>query len=90
MKSTNFNAPKHGAVVHLTTEEADKLEAYWLKNKRKYVSTASIQKIPCSPVIMPTRKYYIPSKRKNTTFYPTTDGIPGWGGTSFKAFSSAD
>ena len=25
MKSTNFNAPKHGAVVHLTTEEADKL-----------------------------------------------------------------
>ena len=49
MKSTNFNAPKHGAVVHLTTEEADKLEAYWLKNKRKYVSTASIQKNPLFP-----------------------------------------
>ena len=28
-----------------------------------------------------THKYYV---------YPTTDGIPGWGGTSFKAFSSAD
>ena len=85
MKSTNFNAPKHGAVVHLTTEEADKLEAYWLKNKRKYVSTASIQKNPlfpgyyADPEILyseQTQKYYV---------YPTTDGIPGWGGTSFKA-----
>lgn len=90
MKSTNFNAPKHGAVVHLTTEEADKLEAYWSKNKRKYVSTASIQRNPlfpgyyADPEILyseQTQKYYV---------YPTTDGIPGWGGTSFKAFSSAD
>lgn len=90
MKSTNFNAPKHGAVVHLTAEEADKLEAYWQKNKRKYVSTASIQKNPlfsgyyADPEVLyseQTKKYYI---------YPTTDGIPNWGGTSFKAFSSAD
>ncbi len=46
MKTTNYNAPKHGAVIHLTTEEADNLEKYWQKNKRKYVSTASIQKNP--------------------------------------------
>ena len=87
MKSTNFNAPKHGAVAHLTAEEADKLEAYWQKNKRKYVSTASIQKNPlfsgyyADPEVLhseQTKKYYI---------YPTTDGIPNWGGTSFKAFS---
>ena len=52
MKSTNFNAPKHGAVVHLTTEEADKLEAYWSKNKRKYVSTASIQRNPFVPRLL--------------------------------------
>ena len=29
MKATNFIAPKHGAVVHLTQEEADRLEEYW-------------------------------------------------------------
>ena len=31
MKATNFQAPKHGAVIHLTKEEADRLEAYWNK-----------------------------------------------------------
>lgn len=29
MKTTNFSSPKHGAVIHLTGEEADKLEEYW-------------------------------------------------------------
>lgn len=29
MKTTNFRAPKHGAVIHLTQEEADRLEAHW-------------------------------------------------------------
>ena len=38
MKTTNFTAPKHGAVIHLTMEEAERLESYWQKNKRKYVS----------------------------------------------------
>ena len=32
MKSTNFTSPKHGAVIHLTAEEAKNLEQYW-KNK---------------------------------------------------------
>ncbi len=90
MKTTNYNAPKHGAVIHLTTEEADNLEKYWQKNKRKYVSTASIQKNPviqgyyADPEVMyseKTGKYYI---------YPTCDGIPNWGSTQFKAFSSDD
>ncbi len=31
MKSTNFSSPKHGAVIHLTAEEADRLEKYWKK-----------------------------------------------------------
>lgn len=31
MKTTNFSSPKHGAVIHLTGEEADKLEEYWIK-----------------------------------------------------------
>ncbi|WP_409013838.1 family 43 glycosylhydrolase [Bacteroides ovatus] len=90
MKTTNYNAPKHGAVIHLTTEEADNLEKYWQQNKRKYVSTASIQKNPfiqgyyADPEVMyseKTGKYYI---------YPTCDGIPNWGSTQFKAFSSDD
>lgn len=89
-KTTNYNAPKHGAVIHLTTEEADNLEKYWQKNKRKYVSTASIQKNPiiqgyyADPEVMyseKTGRYYI---------YPTCDGIPNWGSTQFKAFSSSD
>lgn len=29
MQSTNFASPKHGAVVHLTAEEADRLAAHW-------------------------------------------------------------
>lgn len=29
MKTTNFSSPKHGAVIHLTGKEADKLEEYW-------------------------------------------------------------
>lgn len=90
MKTTNYNAPKHGAVIHLTTEEADNLEKYWQMNKRKYVSTASIQKNPiiqgyyADPEVMyseKTGRYYI---------YPTCDGIPNWGSTQFKAFSSSD
>lgn len=90
MKTTNYNAPKHGAVIHLTTEEADNLEKYWQKNKRKYVSTASIQKNPiiqgyyADPEVMyseKTGRYYI---------YPTCDGILNWGSTQFKAFSSSD
>lgn len=29
MKTTNFTSPKHGAVIHLTEEEADRLAAHW-------------------------------------------------------------
>lgn len=32
MKSTNFNAPKHGAVIQITAEEAARLEVYWKDN----------------------------------------------------------
>lgn len=31
MKTINFTSPKHGAVIHLTAEEADRLEDYWLR-----------------------------------------------------------
>jgi hypothetical protein len=29
MKATNFSAPKHAAIVHLTKREAQKLADYW-------------------------------------------------------------
>lgn len=29
MKTTNFTSPKHGAVIHLTAEEIDRVEKYW-------------------------------------------------------------
>ena len=29
MKATNLNSPKHGAVIHLTRREAERLAAYW-------------------------------------------------------------
>lgn len=32
MKATNFSSPKHGAVIHITKKEAEKLRKYW-KNK---------------------------------------------------------
>lgn len=32
MKTTNFTSPKHGAVIQLTTEEANALTTYWNQN----------------------------------------------------------
>lgn len=29
MKTTNFSSPKHGAVIHLTADELEKLERHW-------------------------------------------------------------
>jgi hypothetical protein len=31
MKTTNFTSPKHGAIIQITKEEANKLEKYWGK-----------------------------------------------------------
>lgn len=36
MKTTNYTSPKHGAVIHLTKEEADNLEEYWKTHQRNY------------------------------------------------------
>ena len=29
MRCTNFSSPKHGTVVSITAEEAERLEEYW-------------------------------------------------------------
>ncbi len=41
MKTTNFASPKHGAIVHLTQQEADQLEDYWAHNKRTFSTPAA-------------------------------------------------
>ncbi len=34
MKAANFTSPKHGAVIHLTRDEAEKLKEYWENRKQ--------------------------------------------------------
>jgi beta-xylosidase len=88
MKTTNFTSPKHGAIIHLTKEEAVNLAQHWglsydsltEPNKNNPVLQGSY----ADPEILyaeKTKKYYI---------YPTSDGFTNWSGTSFKAFSSKD
>lgn len=90
MKTTNFTAPKHGAVVRITKEEADSLEHYWHHNPRPYERKAGLRKNPvitgynADPYILyseKTGKYYI---------YPTSDGHQDWNTSSFRVFSSPD
>lgn len=33
MKTTNFSSPKHGAIIQITSEEADRLEQFWQQKK---------------------------------------------------------
>jgi len=35
MKTTNFTSPKHGAVIHLTEKEAERLEKHWQGKMKK-------------------------------------------------------
>lgn len=44
MKTTNFSSPKHGAVIHLTPQEADRVEKYWQEHKRKFVPRNTVKK----------------------------------------------
>lgn len=90
MKSTNFNAPKHGAVIHLTAEEADYLEKYWKEHKRKYVPQASIRKNPVLPGFYADPEILYSKQTNKYYIYPTTDGFINFGSTFFKVFSSDD
>ena len=90
MKTVGFKYPKHGAVIHLTKEEADRLEKYWSENKRKYVSQACIKKNPVIPGYHADPYVMYSNKTGRYYIYPTTDGKLHWTSTSFKAYSSAD
>jgi len=56
MKINNFTSPKHGAIIQITAEEADRLEEYWTR----YVPLDSIRL--SDPAILPdsaTGMYYM-------------------------------
>lgn len=61
MKAVNFRSPKHGTVIQITKEEADRLEQYWKKNSvRKDVPLDSIQlSDPCILADKKTGMYYM-------------------------------
>lgn len=94
MRTLNFSSPKHGAVVQITSEEADNLEAYWQQNACTY-DTYTPQLAPNvdNPVIpghyadpeilfsKKTGKYYL---------YPTTDGFENWRNHDAHIYSSTD
>ncbi|WP_365340395.1 family 43 glycosylhydrolase [uncultured Parabacteroides sp.] len=59
MKCTNFSSPKHGAVIQITTEEADRLERHW-NGKTAVVSLDSIHlSDPCILADKKTNMYYM-------------------------------
>lgn len=78
--------PRHGTVIPITNSELLRLTKKWGKPE-------GIGDVPRNPVIPGfhadpeilysnlTGRYYI---------YSTTDGLPGWGGWYFTAFSSSD
>lgn len=61
MKAVNFRSPKHGTVIQITKEEADRLEQYWKKKRiKKDVPLGSIQlSDPCILADKKTGMYYM-------------------------------
>ena len=62
MKAVNFRSPKHGSVIQITKEEADRLEKYWEKRNgiRRNVPLDSIQlSDPCVLADKKTGMYYM-------------------------------
>lgn len=80
--SMNFH-PRHGTIIPITKKEKDALIAKWGITESKQ-SNPIIPGFHADPEVLyshKTGKYYI---------YPTTDGVPGWGGHSFNVFSSTN
>lgn len=88
MKTTNFTSPKHGAIIHLTKEEAAQLAQHW------GLSFASLtppnKNNPILPGSYADPEILYAEKTKQYYLYPTSDGFANWSGTYFKTFSSKD
>lgn len=94
MRTLNFSSPKHGAIVQITGEEAERLEKYWEENPRGYetfvppvapnVNNPVIEGFYADPEVLYSEKagkYYL---------YPTTDGAVNWDNHDAKVYSSPD
>lgn len=71
--------PRHGTIIPITQAEKDRLLAAYGNH-----TNPILPDFHADPEILysqQTKRYYI---------YSTTDGMPGWGGYTYHAFSSAD
>lgn len=106
MKTTNFESPKHGAIIHLTKEEAEKLAKRWnlkmefktseefrealLTNPDTDLSKVENHNNPVLPGSYADPEVLYSHKTGKYYIYPTSDGFKHWAGNYFKAFSSDD
>lgn len=106
MKTTNFESPKHGAIIHLTKEEAEKLAKQWnlnmefktseefrdalMSNPMTDLSKVANRNNPVLPGSYADPEVLYSHKTGKYYIYPTSDGFKHWAGTYFKAFSSDD
>lgn len=78
--------PRHGTIIAITYDELKRLTAKWgvPQALTAQLHNPILPGFHADPEILysnQTKKYYI---------YSTTDGIPGWGGWTYSAFSSTD
>jgi len=106
MKATNFESPKHGAIIHLTKEEADRLAKQWkldmefqtadgfrdalLENPATKMLSIENRSNPILAGSYADPEVLYAEKTGKYYIYPTSDGFKSWTGDYFKAFSSED
>jgi len=93
-QTTGAFTPRHGTVIAVTPDEAARLIAAWPSTGLDAADYGALPPSPAGNPILPgfhadpevlyshkTGRYYV---------YTTTDGVAGWAGTYFTAYSSAD
>lgn len=94
MRMLNFYSPKHGAIVQITGEEADRLEKYWKENPKAYNAYRPVtEPNKANPVIegfFADPEILYSEKTGRYYLYPTTDGAEEWRNHDAEVYSSAD
>lgn len=94
MKTTNFSSPKHGAVIQITRDEAERICNRWnLSYKSLKDASPAFSQSQNNPVIDGTYadpEVLYSEKTGQYYIYPTSDGFDHWSGDYFKVFSSRD
>lgn len=78
--------PRHGTIIAITYDELKRLTEKW------GVPTALVSQLhnPILPGFHADPEILYSNLTKKYYIYSTTDGIPGWGGWTYSAFSSTD